>query len=225
MLRAVFACTAAVLGLAWQGVASPSAVAPVPARTASAPAGAASAETPEQSLARSLREQQEILAKVRQDLDATPTTDATYQRKRRLLAAIEKRISEESGRPWRRYISPATQEAVYADYYRGMARRIEDRGTRDFPTSGGQKVYGELSMNITVDATGHVIETEVVHGSGNPLLDRKAVAIARSAAPFGPFSADLRAKADQIVATYHFRFIKQPAGPEATQGTGTESRP
>ncbi len=56
----------------------------------------------------------------------------------RLLAEIEKRINEENARPKKRYISPATREEVYAIYYDALRRKIEDRGTRNFPEYRGR---------------------------------------------------------------------------------------
>ena len=66
-----------------------------------------------------------------------PAASARRKSKRRqlvkLLAEIEKRINEENARPKKRYISPATREEVYAVYYDALRRKIEDRGTRNFP--------------------------------------------------------------------------------------------
>jgi periplasmic protein TonB len=127
----------------------------------------------------------------------------------RLLAEIEKRINEENARPKKRYISPAVREEVYAQYYDALRRRIEDRGTRDFPEYQGKKLYGELIMNITVDGVGHVVEAEVVQSSRSQLLDRRAIAIVHAAAPFGEFSQAMRRNADQIVVTSRFRFTRE----------------
>ena len=137
--------------------------------------------------------------------------DQDEQRRRllQLLAEIEKRVNEDSAAPKKRYISPATREAVYALYYDSLRRRVEARGTRDFPQQGGQKLYGELTMNVTVDAQGHVVDAEVVRPSRSRLLDAKAVAIVHAAAPFGPFSTAMRAQADQIVVTSRFRFTRE----------------
>ncbi|MDB5945388.1 MAG: putative periplasmic protein, partial [Ramlibacter sp.] len=66
----------------------------------------------------------------------------------KLLAEIERRINEENARPKKRYISPATREEVYAIYYDGLRRKIEDRGTQNFPELAGQKLYGELTMIV-----------------------------------------------------------------------------
>ena len=120
--------------------------------------------------------QQQLLAQVRRELALLPPTDprrdqGTPRSARRrsgaaswsqLLAEIEKRINEENARPKKRYISPATREEVYAIYYDALRRKIEERGTRNFPENQGRKLYGELTMNVTVDADGRVLETEVV---------------------------------------------------------------
>ena len=116
-------------------------------------------------------------------------------------------------------MSPATREVAYALYYDRLRRRIEERGTRDFPEHQGRKLYGELTMNITIDAGGRVIDADVVRPSTSRLLDRRAVAIVRAAAPFGSFSSAMRAQADQIVVTSRFRFTRED-GLETTLSQG-----
>ena len=166
--------------------------------------------------------QQQLLAQMRRELallpppdprreQGTPEERALEERRRQLvelLAEIEKRINEENARPKRRYISPATREEVYAMYYDQLRRKIEERGTRNFPEYQGKKLYGELTMNVTVDAEGRVIETEVVRPSSSKVLDRRAVAIVKAASPFGPFTTAMRRKADQLVITSRFRFTR-----------------
>ena len=167
-------------------------------------------------------EQQQLLAQIRREIAALPPPDPrreTGDRQEReqeehrrqllqLLAEIEKRINDQNARPKKRYISPATREAVYALYYDALRRRIEERGTRDFPETQGRKLYGELTMNVTVDAAGRVVEAEIVRPSASRRLDQQAVAIVHAASPFGPFSPAMRAQADQIVVTSRFRFTR-----------------
>jgi len=167
--------------------------------------------------------QQQMLTQVRRELALLPPTDPLRdqgtpeereqeERRRQLievLAEIEKRINEENARPKKRYISPATREEVYALYYDKLRRKIEDRGTRNFPENQGKKLYGELTMNVTVDADGRVVETEVVRGSGSKVLDRRAVAIVTAAAPYGRFNTAMRKNADQLVITSRFRFTRE----------------
>ena len=97
---------------------------------------------------------------------------------------------------------------VYAVYYDELRRRIEERGTTQFPEADGRKLYGELTMIITVNHTGQVLGTEIVQGSGIPLLDRRAQAIVR-ALSFGSFSSAMRQQADQIVVVSRFRFTRE----------------
>ena len=127
----------------------------------------------------------------------------------KLLAEIERRINLENARPKKRYISPATREAVYAVYYDHLRRSIEDRGTLNFPQANGQKLYGELTMVVTINHRGEVMATEVVQSSGNLALDQRARAIASSAGPFGKFSHAMRLQADEIAVVSRFNFTRE----------------
>lgn len=166
--------------------------------------------------------QQQLLAQIRREVAMIQPPDPSKpmqtkeevdreERRRqmlRLLAEIEKRVNEENMRPKKRYISPATREEVYAIYYDALRRKIEERGTRDFPEYQGQRLYGELTMNLTIDAAGRVVEAEVVRPDKSAQLNRRAVAIVHAAGPFGPFSEAMRRQADQIVVTSRFRFTR-----------------
>jgi len=163
-----------------------------------------------------------LLAQVRKMLAAMPPPDpkqaaqsaevvAREQKRKQLtqlLAEIERRINEENARPKKRYISPATREEVYALYYDGLRRKIEERGTHNFPELAGKKLYGELTMIVTVNFDGRILDTEVVETSGNLTLDRRAQNIARAAGPFGRFSDAMRKQADQIVVVSRFKFTR-----------------
>ncbi|RZI65009.1 MAG: energy transducer TonB [Variovorax sp.] len=167
-------------------------------------------------------QQQLLLAQVKQQLAAMPMPDPRHQgdpkeaaaqeEKRRqlinLLAEIERRVNEENARPKKRYISPSTREAAYAVYVDALRRRIESRGTENFPEIAGKKLYGELTMLVTVNFDGSVIGTEIVETSGNLALDRRAQAIVRSIGNFGRFNDAMRRQADQIVLPSRFRFTR-----------------
>ncbi len=169
-----------------------------------------------------LKQQQNLLlAQLRKQLaslpppevaSANPSPQSVEREARRqalvkILAEIEKRINEENARPKKRYISPATREAVYAIYYDDLRRKIEERGTSNFPEVGGRKLYGELTMIITVNFSGEVLQTDVVQSSGQPVLDRRAQAIVGSM-NYGRFSDAMRRQADQIVVVSRFRFTR-----------------
>ncbi len=166
--------------------------------------------------------QQRLLTQIRGELSMLPPPDPmreqgtpderSEEEKRRqllqLMAEIEKRIHDDNQRPRKRYISPATREEVYAQYYDHLRRRIEDRGTRNFPEHQGQKLYGDLTMNVTVDAQGQVLAADIMRSSGSAILDRYAIAIVKAAAPFGEFTTAMRRSADQLVITSRFRFTR-----------------
>jgi shikimate dehydrogenase len=97
----------------------------------------------------------------------------------------------------------AAQEALHQPGHAGRglrallrrpAPRIEERGTRDFPEYQGRKLYGELTMNVTVDAAGRVVDAEIVRPSKSRVLDQRALAIVRAAGPFGAFTQAMRGR-------------------------------
>ena len=167
-------------------------------------------------------QQMQLLAQIKKQLATMPLPDpktpsndpaqAQREEKRKqlvkILAEIEKRINEENARPKKRYISPATREEVYAIYYDSLRRKIEDKGTSNFPEQAGNKLYGELTMIVTVNFDGRILATEVVETSGNLTLDRRAQAIVKGTGPFDKFTDVMRRQADQIVVVSRFKFTR-----------------
>ena len=180
------------------------------------------AEDTEEKRIEVLKQQQTLLlAQLKKQLATfappQPTTqpltpdEQERERKRKqmvkMLAEIEKRVNEENARPRKRYISPATREEVYALYYDELRRKIEDHGTIHFPQEGGKKLYGELTMVITVNRDGRVVDAEVVESSGKRQLDRRARAIVQ-ALTFNRFNEGMLRRADQIVVVSRFKFTR-----------------
>ncbi len=161
-----------------------------------------------------------LLAQIKQQLATMPAPDprshgdpneaAAREEKRRqlidMLAEIERRVNEENARPKKRYLSPATREAAYAAYVDALRRKIEARGTENFPEAAGKKLYGELTMLVTVNFDGSILGTEIVESSGDRTLDRRAQAIVRSIGSFGKFTDAMRRQTDQIVLPSRFKF-------------------
>lgn len=183
--------------------------------------GEASVDTEKQI--ESLQEQQTaLLARLKKELALLPLPNPNspnispenreQEEKRRqlskLLGEIEKRITQENERPKKRYISPATREEVYAIYYDQLRQKIEAKGTANFPESEGKKIHGKLTIIMTINHDGRVLESELVESSGKKKLDRQALAIANSSGPFGEFSPAMRRKADQIVVVSRFNFTR-----------------
>ena len=180
------------------------------------------AENEQRKLESMQQQQTQLLAQIRKQLASLPLPDphvptndpvqAEREQKRKqlikILAEIEKRINEENPRPKKRYISPATRQEVYALYYDNLRRRIEDKGPMNFPELAGKKLYGQLTMIVTVNFDGRILDTEVVETSGNLTLDRRAQSIVKGTGPFEQFTAAMRRQADQIVVVSRFKFTR-----------------
>ena len=166
-------------------------------------------------------EQLRLIQQLKEELSQlnsqTPTSTldgkatATQERQQQLagqLAQIEKQSQALQGGPKKRYIGPATKEVSFARYYDKMRRTIELTGTENFPQAAGEKLYGNLTMVITLDAKGRVLETEIANSSGNSLLDKRAQAIVRGASPYDAFTTAMKRQADQLVVVSRFQFAR-----------------
>ena len=144
----------------------------------------------------------------------------------RATAEITQRIADENKRPKKTFISPSTREVGYAMYYKAMQKRVEEVGTLNFPQQNGRKLYGELVVYIPIFQDGSLYEKEggprVERSSGNPALDKAALAIVRRAAPFGKFPANMRSsdKDDLWIVVTRFKFTREEKLQAELRGEG-----
>ncbi|NJS35296.1 MAG: TonB family protein [Brachymonas sp.] len=182
-----------------------------------------SAEEEEKRIEELVERRMILLNQRRAELNALPTHSAdevvknpiaaaNAEKRRRFgndrVATIEKQLEIEGSRPKKRIVSPSTTERVDAIYYDKLRRKIEDKGTENFPSIAGNKLYGELIISMTVDYNGRIIDTKVEESSGIIALDKRALTIARSAAPFEKFPSELRVNTDQLVIVSRFKFTR-----------------
>jgi protein TonB len=94
-----------------------------------------------------------------------------------------------------------------------MRQKIEAYGSAFFPRANGRPLYGSLVIVVSVDAQGRIANNaqgkdglSIGRSSGNPELDRQALAIVRASAPFGIFSTEMRNQIDILdwVSTFDF---------------------
>ena len=182
-------------------------------------------------------EQQKLLAQLKQEVAAMPVPDPRKrsltpeqrqmeeQRQRRLkhIAEIEKVIREQNARPRKAFISPSVKRAVYAPYYDLFKSKVEARGTTNFPTQNGKPLYGSLSMSVTLDVQGRVVEMTIDRSSGSRLLDQRAMAITQAGAPYGRFSDELRRRTDLLVITSRFNFTREGLETTLSANGGAET--
>ena len=164
------------------------------------------------------QEQSKLLTQLKDQLSQTPSLkelvlEPRQELKRQALlkwlAQIDQRIQEQNARPRKRYLSPSTKEVVYAEYYQDVKQRVENTGTQFFPMANGKKLYGTLTMLMTINAKGEVVQSEVLKSSGSLDLDRRAIAIVQKSQPFEPFKPDLLKKADLLGVVSLFQFTRE----------------
>ena len=130
----------------------------------------------------------------------------------RHAAEISKNIEDYNKRPKKIFISPTTREASYAQYYDSVRLRIEKIGTVNFPQKNGKKLYGELTMSISIYQDGKLYEKDgdggitIDRSSGVPGLDEAAKRIVRQSAPFGAFGKFMRTEVNNEVWIMVARF-------------------
>lgn len=96
--------------------------------------------------------------------------------------------SERASDQWRdkRYFHdgmPAS--APMRAYYERVVKKIEDCGTRNFPSRDGKSIYGKGVMAITLDRNGQAMATTIEKSSGDALLDAQVGRIVSASSPFG----------------------------------------
>ncbi|MDI9336510.1 MAG: TonB family protein [Gammaproteobacteria bacterium] len=166
------------------------------------------------------KEQLKLLAEIKKSLEAlsqvhSGNQSVALESKRALLsktiAELENRIEEENKRPRKQFIGPSTTEIFYAVYYDKFRKIVEKQGTSHFPEKDGVKLYGTLTLAISLDLQGRVIALEVIKSSGNLALDKSAQEITKSASPFEPFTENMKKYADILVIVCQFNFLSNNA--------------
>lgn len=146
-------------------------------------------------------------------------------------AQIVQRIEDQNARPRITFITPSTESLPHAFYYQLVRKRIEEIGTHNFPEIGGKKLYGDLIVHIPVyqDGSLHMKDggPRVTRSSGNRLLDKAALRIVRSAAPFAPFyKGPVSQEHDDVwIVVAAFNFTKENARKNEAPGSTTGDRP
>jgi protein TonB len=131
-----------------------------------------------------------------------------------LEAELAKRLQADGRESRRKVLTGTNAKAVtFAHYYDAMRQKIEAYGSAFFPRANGRPLYGSLVIVVSVDSQGRITTNaqgkdglSIGRSSGNPELDRQAIAIVRASAPFGPFPSEMRNQIDVLdwVSTFEF---------------------
>jgi protein TonB len=130
-----------------------------------------------------------------------------------LQSQISIRNQQMAKAPKKRVISAMStkshQDAAYLESWR---QKIITVGNIHYPkVASEQKIYGTVRLLIAMQADGKIRSIEILESSGKKILDHSAIKIIRLAAPFQPFSAQMRKNTDilEIIRTIEFEKTTQ----------------
>ncbi len=147
------------------------------------------------------------------EIAPTADLDTSLKAIARLEAQIDKQTRDYNARPRRGYIGPTTRGTSYALYYAQWKDKVERIGTLNYPAEARGRIYGDLTLRVTLNPDGTIYndEVEVTRSSGSPVLDRAARRIVLLGAPYGRFSDELRREYDIFEIFSTFRFTRGDA--------------
>lgn len=125
----------------------------------------------------------------------------------RLTAELAIAKEEYAKRPRKLVLTASTQERVSAQYEVQWKEKVERIGNLNYPKQAlKRKIEGTLMMEVELKWDGSIVEVNLLQSSGSKILDDAAKNIVQLAAPYPPFSAELRERADhvEIVRTWIF---------------------
>jgi len=152
--------------------------------------------------------------------EPTEGINPEVKRLARELASLEARLDEQS-RAYstmprvRRLTSASAKRAVDAAYLLQWRQRVEAVGNKYYPEASERySIYGSLRLLVIIRRDGSLESIKVLSSSGHAVLDEAAIKFVRMAAPFAPFSEELRATTDklEIIRTWQFRENRLSSG-------------
>ncbi len=88
--------------------------------------------------------------------------------------------------------------------WRSKVQRI---GNLNYPEEAKRRgLRGSVMLDVAINQDGTLSGVNVTRSSGSPLIDDAAVRIVQLAAPFSPFTPEMRAETDILVLTRTLRF-------------------
>lgn len=101
----------------------------------------------------------------------------------------------------------ATKRDISAWYRDDWRKKVERIGNLNYPAQARrQGLYGSLRVLVIIKSNGSLELMRVLESSGHPILDKAALDIVRTSAPFAPFTGELAANYDQVEIIRTWRF-------------------
>jgi len=126
----------------------------------------------------------------------------------RLSAEIDQSLQAYSRRPRERVITSQTKSYRDAAYMEAWREKIELIGNLNYPEQARREnLSGSLVLDVALRADGTLHSVELRHSSGHKVLDDAAIRIVKLAAPFAPFTLDMRKDTDILHITRAWQFL------------------
>jgi len=141
-----------------------------------------------------------------QNQAATSTEAQTEQAIAKLTAEVNRKKVAYAKRPKIKFLTASTKEYAYAAYMRGWSDRVERIGNLNYPDEARRRgVHGDVLLTVVLNLDGSIKSIDVIHSSGEKLLDAAAERIVRLAAPFPP-APQSGEKIDELNITRTWQF-------------------
>jgi protein TonB len=128
----------------------------------------------------------------------------------RLEAEISHNLDTYEKMPRRKFIGARTQEYRYAQYVEDWRSKVERIGNLNYPQQArDQKIFGKLTLTVSIRADGSVENIEINRSSGQRILDAAAQRIVKLAAPYAVFPPDIRKETDILSITRTWSFTSK----------------
>ena len=124
----------------------------------------------------------------------------------RLEGEIDRNTEEYNKRPRKKFIGTRTEEYRFAQYIEDWRLKVERVGNLNYPEAAKGKLFGVLTLSVTIKSDGAVDKVEIERSSGHRILDDAARRIVSMAGPYAAFSADIRRDTDLLVITRKWSF-------------------
>lgn len=125
-----------------------------------------------------------------------------------LSAEIDRRLESRSQRPRQKFISASTREYKYAAYMEAWRSKVERIGNLNYPEAARQQgLSGSLILDVGLKPDGSIDDIIIRKSSGHKLLDDAAVRIVELAAPYSPFTDDIKSETDILHITRTWQFL------------------
>lgn len=127
----------------------------------------------------------------------------------RLEAQIDRQTNEYNKRPRKKNIGIRAEEYRFAQYVEDWRQKIERIGNLNYPDAAKGRLYGSLTMTVSILSDGQLKDVEINRSSGVPVLDDAARRIVRMASPYAAFPDNIKRDTDIIEITRKWTFTRE----------------